>query len=67
MVRAATLAFLRGLPSGAWHRRGRVNGYECSVRGLAFHIAGHELQHHRIVREHYLPLLGEEGALELIR
>jgi len=25
-------------------------------RGLAFHIAGHELHHHGIVRERYLPL-----------
>ena len=60
-VRAATMALLRGLPSAAWHRRGRVNGYECSVRGLAFHIAGHELHHHRIVRERYVPLLDQGG------
>ena len=59
VVRAATVALLRGLPSAAWHRRGRVNGYGCSVRGLAFHIAGHELHHHRIVRERSMPLLGE--------
>lgn len=59
VVRAATLALLRGLPSAAWHRCGRVNGYACSVRGLAFHIAGHELHHHRIVRERYVPLLGQ--------
>lgn len=52
-VRAATLALLRGLPPSAWTRRGRVNGYECSVRGLAFHIAGHELHHLRILRERY--------------
>jgi hypothetical protein len=58
VVRSATLALLRGLPTAAWRRRGRVNGYECTVRGLAFHIAGHELHHHRIVRERYLPLLG---------
>jgi uncharacterized damage-inducible protein DinB len=56
-VRAATLSLLRNLPAGAWSRRGRVNGYECSVRGLAFHIAGHELHHHRIVRERYLPAI----------
>lgn len=55
-VRAATLALLRGLPPEAWAKRGRVNAYACSVRGLAFHIAGHELHHHRIVRERYLPL-----------
>lgn len=57
-VRAATLALLRALPPAAWARRGRVNGYECSVRGLAFHIAGHELHHHRVLRERYLPLVG---------
>lgn len=57
-VRAATLLLLRGLPRGAWARRGRVNGYACSVRGLAFHIAGHELHHHRVLRERYVPVLG---------
>ncbi|HJR16286.1 MAG TPA: DinB family protein [Gemmatimonadales bacterium] len=57
-VRIATLALLAGLPPAAWARRGRVNGYYCTVRGLAFHIAGHELHHQRIVRERYLPLLG---------
>lgn len=57
-TRVATLTLLRGLPPAAWRRHGRVNGYDCSVRGLAFHIAGHELHHHRIVRERYMPLLG---------
>jgi hypothetical protein len=57
MVRAATLLLLQGLPAAAWARRGRVNGYACSVRGLAFHIAGHELHHERILRERYLPLV----------
>jgi len=31
-----------------------VNGYGASVRGLAFHIAGHELRHVRALREKYL-------------
>lgn len=53
-VRAATLALLRGLPAPAWLRRGSVNGYEASVRGLAFHVAGHELHHLRILQERYL-------------
>ena len=57
-TRAATLALQQGLPPAAWARRGRVNGYGCSVRGLAFHSAGHELHHLRIVRERYMPLLG---------
>jgi DinB superfamily len=57
-TRVASLALLRGLPPAAWGRYGRVSGYDCSVRGLAFHIAGHEIHHHRIVRERSMPLLG---------
>ena len=57
-TRVATVTLLRGLPPDAWSKSGRVNGYSCSVRGLAFHIAGHELHHQRVVRERYMPLLG---------
>jgi hypothetical protein len=53
-VRAATVALLRGLTPEQWMRRGIVNGYEASVRGLAFHIAGHELRHLRTIEERYL-------------
>ena len=62
VVRAATVALLRGLPPPAWARWGRVNGYPCSVRGLAFHIAGHELHHGRVLRERYLPLMTAADA-----
>jgi len=55
VVRQASLAFFGGLDSAAWLRRGMVNGYEASVRGLAFHVAGHELHHLRVLRERYLP------------
>ena len=53
-VRQATLTFFGGLPAEAWHRRGIVCDYTTTVRGLAFHIAGHELRHLRVVREKYL-------------
>lgn len=53
-VRQATLTLLAGLPAEAWRRRGIVCDYTTSVRGLAFHIAGHELRHMRVVREKYL-------------
>jgi hypothetical protein len=56
-VRDATLTLLGGLTPEAWQRRGIVNGYEASVRGLAFHIAGHELRHLRTLREQYLSRL----------
>jgi hypothetical protein len=53
-VRAATISLFAPLPPEAWRRRGVVNGYEASVRGLAWHIAGHELHHLRVLRERYL-------------
>jgi hypothetical protein len=56
-VRRASIALFGGLTPEAWLRRGIVNGYEASVRGLAFHIAGHELQHLRTLREKYLTKL----------
>ncbi len=56
-VREATVALFAEVPADVWLRRGVVNGYSASVRGLAFHIAGHELHHTRILREKYLPRL----------
>jgi hypothetical protein len=56
-VREATVALFTELPPDVWLRRGVVNGYSASVRGLAFHIAGHELHHSRILREKYLSRL----------
>jgi hypothetical protein len=60
-VRRATLTLLEGLPPDAWTYRGVVNGYEASVRGLAFHIAGHELRHLRAIETLYWPRL-ESGS-----
>lgn len=55
--RAASIAFFAALSEEEWLRRGNVNGYEASVRGLAFHMAAHELHHLRVVRERYLSLV----------
>ncbi len=54
IVRQCTLSLLKSLPKDAWLRRGIVNGYPATVRGLAFHIAGHELHHLAILRLRYL-------------
>ena len=53
-VRAATTSLLQAFTDDMWQRRGVVNGYEASVRGLAFHVAAHELHHLRILRDRYL-------------
>jgi uncharacterized damage-inducible protein DinB len=53
IARAATTSLLESLSAETWQRRGVVNGYEASVRGLAFHVAGHELHHLRILRDRY--------------
>lgn len=62
IVRECTIALLQGLTPEAWLRRGVVNGYSATVRGLAFHIAGHELHHLEIVRKRYLCLGDPEDA-----
>ncbi len=54
IVRGATISLFRTFSSEAWRRRGIANGFPVSARGLAFHIAGHELHHLRILREKYL-------------
>lgn len=53
-VRESSIAFFETLSQEQWLRKGEVNGYVASVRGLAFHIAGHELHHLRMIRERYL-------------
>ena len=53
-VRQATLALFAALPAQAWLRRGVVGDYTASVRGLAFHVAGHERRHVQALREKYL-------------
>jgi len=53
LVRAATIALFASLDEEACLRRGSVTDYTASVRGLAFHIAGHELHHLRTLRERY--------------
>jgi len=56
-VRNASITLFGSLDAAAWARRGLVTDYSATVRGLAFHIAGHELHHHRVLRERYLPLI----------
>ena len=56
-VRAASITLFAGLGPAAWTRRGTLEGHGVTVRGLAFHIVGHEMHHLRVLRERYLPLV----------
>lgn len=53
-VRAATLTLLEGFDDAAWGRRGTANDTSISVLAIAWIIAGHELHHREVLREHYL-------------
>jgi len=57
LVRGATSALFQSLSGEAWLRRGVANKSEVTVRALAFIIAGHELHHREILKEHYFPAI----------
>jgi len=53
-VRAATVAFFRGVSPEALLRRGTANGFEFSVRAILYILAGHEIHHRRVIETRYL-------------
>lgn len=59
-VRQSTLLLFQNLPEDAWMRSGTGLDEEGNVinrrtvRALAYHIAGHELRHMKIIKERYL-------------
>lgn len=53
-VRAATLSLFHSIDGDMWLRRGTANNVEFTVRAMPYIIAGHELHHMGVVREHYL-------------
>ncbi|HEX8650009.1 MAG TPA: DinB family protein [Pyrinomonadaceae bacterium] len=53
-VRDSTISLFNGLESSALTRVGVVSGNVMSVRAAAYHIAGHELRHIKIIKERYL-------------
>lgn len=53
-VRQATITLFNGLPEEALTRSGMANNNRATVRALGYHIAGHELHHLHIIRQHYL-------------
>nr|WP_299340880.1 DinB family protein [Allomuricauda sp.] len=59
-VRKSTISLFQNLPDDSFMRKGCGIDYdgrvinERTVRGLAYHIAGHELRHFNIIKERYL-------------
>jgi len=53
-VRRSTIAMFSSFTDQALARWGDANGYKCTVRGLLYHLTGHELHHLRIIKEKYL-------------
>ncbi len=55
-VRRATIALFNGLPEESLMRMGTGSStfHSATVRALAYHIAGHELRHLKIIKERYL-------------
>jgi uncharacterized damage-inducible protein DinB len=53
-VRRSTIAMFNSFDKDTLLRKGIANENLTSVRALAWHIAGHELHHLRIIQQHYL-------------
>jgi uncharacterized damage-inducible protein DinB len=53
-VRKATLTLFNNFDDEALLRSGIADNRKSSVRALAYHIAGHELHHLKIIKEKYL-------------
>ncbi len=53
-VRSATLSFFGSLDEASLMKGGVADGQRWTVRGLAYHLAGHELHHMDIVRRLYM-------------
>ncbi len=60
LVRKATIALFQNLPEDSFLRSGSGVDYDGkiinkrTVRGLAYHIAGHELRHFEIIKQRYV-------------
>ena len=53
-VRKATLTLFKNFPDDALARNGVADKNKYSVRALVYHIAGHELHHLQLIKNHYM-------------
>ncbi|MCE4049643.1 DinB family protein [Bacillus sp. Au-Bac7] len=54
VVRAATVALLKGLPKASWMKTGFANNGEFTVNSIAYIIAGHERHHVGLLKSRYM-------------
>ena len=55
--RKSTIAFFSTLGHPAWELKGTTNGFNYSVRAIAFVIAGHNEHHLKVIQTRYIPNL----------
>ena len=53
-VRNSTISLFENLPEKALMRRGITEGHSRTVRAMIYHLAGHELNHMKVIRERYI-------------
>lgn len=53
-VRRSTIALFNGFTEAMLMRKGTASGNQATVRAMAYHIAGHELHHMKLIQERYL-------------
>lgn len=53
-LRKSTISLFRSMKNEMWLNKGNASGYDVTVRGLAYIIAGHTEHHLRIIKERYL-------------
>ena len=56
-VRQASIALFSSFTDAMMDRVGNANGYDLSVRSIAFIVSGHEYHHMNVLKEKYLPKL----------
>jgi len=54
IVRKGSISLFRTFDDEEWSRIGRASDAECSVRALAYMIAGHEVHHINVLKTRYL-------------
>lgn len=61
-LRRSSIALFRSFTGDMLLRRGTADGHSVTVRGLIYHLAGHEQRHLNIIRERYLKSLHRDDS-----